>query len=283
VKDVCVKDGAIFTPGESFSKIWRLENIGTCTWTTEYALVFVEGDKLSASSVVPMPAYVYPGETIDLSVDLVAPEKVGDYRGYWQLRNAKGLLFGVGSEGQKSFWVDITVKEPLRERVYNFATHACEAVWESGAGELPCPGNGKDPQGFVIYMEDVRLENRHENEPTLWVHPDFAEDGWIAGTYPLFKVREGDRFWAWVGCMEESEDCRIEFRLGYIKKNSTKVKYLGEWREKNDGEMTVIEEDLSDLTGDRVQFVLYTRVRKNPEEANGFWFMPVIKRLEYFN
>ncbi len=89
-----MKDGTLFTPGETFAKTWRLQNIGTCTWTRDYALVFADGDRMAAPSVVSLPTYVYPDETIDLSVKLVAPEKIGDFRGYWQLRNDKGILFG---------------------------------------------------------------------------------------------------------------------------------------------------------------------------------------------
>lgn len=283
VEDIRVKDGTVFTPGDSFIKTWRLQNTGVCVWTPDYALVFVEGDQMNASSVIPLPAYVFPGETIDLSVSLTAPEKIGEYRSEWQLRSAKGLIFGVGNEGQNSIWVDIAVKEPLRERVYNFATNVCEAEWQSGAGDLPCTGQGKDPTGFVIFLEEANLENRAENEPTLWVHPEFTDDGWISGAYPLFNVQSGDRFSAWVGCLAGSEDCQIEFRLGYINRNSDVVRYLGEWQEKYDEAVSVIDLDLSELAGDRVQFVLYTRVRQNPGAANGFWFVPIIKRIEYFN
>ncbi len=283
VQDIRVQDGTVFTPGDSFTKTWRLQNTGACTWTPDYALVFVEGDQMKASSVVPIPAYVFPGEAIDLSVRLSAPDKIGEYRGLWKLRSAKGIVFGVGNEGQKSIWVDIAVKEPLRERVYNFANNICEAEWQSGAGDLPCSGNEKDPAGFVVYLEEAGLENRSENEPTLWVHPEFIDDGWISGTYPLFNVQAGDRFQTWVGCLEGSEDCQIEFRLGYLTRDSDVVKYLGEWREKYDKAVTTVNLDLSDLAGDPVQFVLYTRVRDNPAEANGFWFVPVIKRIEYFD
>jgi hypothetical protein len=282
VDDIRVQDGAIFTPGETFVKTWRLQNTGVCAWTTNYALVFVEGDQLEASAVVPFPAFVFPGETIDLSVNMIAPEKIGEYRGYWQLRNAEGLLFGFGDGGQNRIWVEIAVKEPLRQRVYNFATNVCEAEWQSGAGDLACPGEGKDPDGFVIYLEEARLENRSENEPTLWVHPEFTDDGWISGTYPAFTVQQGDRFQAWVGCLEGSEDCQIEFRLGYVGGDGEVIRYLKEWRENYDEAVTVINLDLSELAGDRIQFVLYTRVRQNPGAADGFWFVPVIRRIEYF-
>ncbi|PIU90073.1 MAG: hypothetical protein COS63_04110, partial [Anaerolineae bacterium CG06_land_8_20_14_3_00_57_67] len=43
VADITVPDGASFAPGAAFTKTWRLKNIGTCTWTTSYALVFVSG------------------------------------------------------------------------------------------------------------------------------------------------------------------------------------------------------------------------------------------------
>lgn len=115
------------------------------------------------------------------------------------------------------------------------------------------------------------------------MHPEFIDEGWISGAYPLFNVQAGDRFSAWVGCLAGSEDCQIEFRLGYLMRDSDVVRYLGEWQEKYDEAVTVIDLDLSELAGDRVQFVLYTRVRQNPGAANGFWFVPVIKRIEYFN
>jgi len=42
VKDITVVDGAIMAPGEGFKKTWQLSNVGSCTWTTDYDLVFVE-------------------------------------------------------------------------------------------------------------------------------------------------------------------------------------------------------------------------------------------------
>ncbi|MCE1254907.1 MAG: hypothetical protein LWX83_15340, partial [Anaerolineae bacterium] len=39
VSDVSVPDGSAFNPGQVFIKTWRLQNIGTCTWTSDYELV----------------------------------------------------------------------------------------------------------------------------------------------------------------------------------------------------------------------------------------------------
>ena len=48
IADVTVPDGTTYTPGATFQKTWRLKNIGTCTWTTSYALIFDSGNQLGA-------------------------------------------------------------------------------------------------------------------------------------------------------------------------------------------------------------------------------------------
>ena len=85
VKDVTVKDGTTFSAGTHFVKTWRLKNIGSCTWDSSYALVFISGSQMGAPKTVPFPGTVPPGSTADLSVDLVAPSKSGTYQGYWQI------------------------------------------------------------------------------------------------------------------------------------------------------------------------------------------------------
>ncbi len=109
VGDVTIPDGTILNPGDSFIKTWRLENVGACTWTSSYSLVFTNGDLMSAPSVVQLPGNVAPGQTIDLSISMVAPLSAGTYQGYWMLRDPNGNLFGVGSYGSQNFWVQIVV------------------------------------------------------------------------------------------------------------------------------------------------------------------------------
>ena len=43
VADVTIPDGTTLAPGATFAKTWRLKNIGSCTWTTSYAVVFTGG------------------------------------------------------------------------------------------------------------------------------------------------------------------------------------------------------------------------------------------------
>jgi hypothetical protein len=113
IKDISVPDGSAFAPGETFTKTWRLKNIGTCAWTSETKLVFINGSQLDGPSAAALPGYVGPGQTVDVSVTLTAPSESGHYTGYWMLRGADGSLFGTGARAQNAFFVDILVKERL--------------------------------------------------------------------------------------------------------------------------------------------------------------------------
>jgi len=111
VKDVTVPDGTILLPGERFTKTWRITNRGTCTWTPDYMLVFTSGEQMGGTSAVRLPGYVSPGQSIDISITLTAPNAKGRYTGYWMLRNPAGTLFGYGDKANKAFYVEIRVRE----------------------------------------------------------------------------------------------------------------------------------------------------------------------------
>lgn len=108
--DVTVPPGTAFLPGQSFVKTWRLRNAGTCTWTTDYALVFYTGDRMAGAAIVPFPVAVPEGSTVDLSVALVAPAGAGTYEGRWRLQNAGGVPFGIVESTDGSFGVRIVVQ-----------------------------------------------------------------------------------------------------------------------------------------------------------------------------
>jgi hypothetical protein len=99
-------------PGDHFVKTWRLVNAGSCTWTPDYALVWFSGDDLSSLHEAKLGQSVSPGQSVDLSVEMVAPNEARTYRSYWKLRNATGKLFGLGPNGDGPFWVEIAVVSP---------------------------------------------------------------------------------------------------------------------------------------------------------------------------
>lgn len=110
--DVTIPDDTIFLPDESFTKIWRLVNVGTCTWTRRYAARFFYGSLMDAPEVVYLAQDVFPGQVVEIAIDMVAPATPGIHQGNWKLQNADGALFGMGPSGDAPFWVRIVVVPP---------------------------------------------------------------------------------------------------------------------------------------------------------------------------
>ncbi|HEX5809307.1 MAG TPA: NBR1-Ig-like domain-containing protein [Anaerolineales bacterium] len=107
IKDVSIPDGAQLSAGEVFTKTWRLQNRGTCTWTSDYMLVYTGGDQMGSTTAVRLPGNVAPGQTVDVSVTLTAPASAGYHVSYWMLRNPSGALFGTGGKANEAFYVEI--------------------------------------------------------------------------------------------------------------------------------------------------------------------------------
>jgi hypothetical protein len=109
--DISVPDGSRFQPGTAFSKTWRLVNAGACSWTKEYAIIWFSGELLGAVREIPFNSTIKPGQSVDISVDMVAPRQPGPHQSNWKLRNPGGVLFGIGPTGDAPFWVRIEVVE----------------------------------------------------------------------------------------------------------------------------------------------------------------------------
>jgi hypothetical protein len=107
--DVTIPDDTEIPAGNSFTKVWRLVNTGTCNWTAEYTAVFYAGEQMQAPNEVYLSEPVAPGQSIDIDVTMIAPQKTGTYQGNWMLRNADGDIFGIGPNANDSFWVRIEV------------------------------------------------------------------------------------------------------------------------------------------------------------------------------
>lgn len=108
--DLNIPDGTFFQQDEHFTKTWRFRNEGTCTWTTDYELVFHSGEIMSGPLNQPFPTTVPPGGIVDISVDLVAPSRGGSHQGFWWFEDSSGQRFGTGSNRAITFWVQINVR-----------------------------------------------------------------------------------------------------------------------------------------------------------------------------
>ncbi|MDX9864501.1 MAG: NBR1-Ig-like domain-containing protein [Anaerolineaceae bacterium] len=108
VADITVPDNTVVAAGKVFTKTWRLRNNGTSTWTLDYKLVFSHGDDLLSPAQTKLPIQVPPGETVDIFVELTAPDQPGEYVSHWMLMNASGELFGVA--GNQTLYTKIIVE-----------------------------------------------------------------------------------------------------------------------------------------------------------------------------
>ncbi len=105
MEDVTVPDDTHMDAGQSFTKTWKFKNTGTCPWVG-YKLVFALGNQMGAPDSAPVPQTL-PGDTVDISVDLVAPAADGNYAAYFTLHTDKDQYVPIGLE--KTFWVKIIV------------------------------------------------------------------------------------------------------------------------------------------------------------------------------
>ena len=89
-----IKDDTEFGAGEAFNKSWTFKNVGTCTWNTNYKLVFASGEKMGGPTSVNFSKTVAPNDQITIEVALVAPASAGTYTGTWKLQAEDGAQFG---------------------------------------------------------------------------------------------------------------------------------------------------------------------------------------------
>jgi hypothetical protein len=276
LSDVTYPDGSLVSRNNTFVKIWRLKNVGTCTWTTSYALVFTGGDQINGPSATSLPQNVSPGGIIELPVTLKASNTDGHYRGYWKLRNASGALFGIGAQADTAFWVDIKVTGPSFI-AYSFVANYCSADWTNNDGALPCPGTDGAIAGYVIKLDAPVMENGStEDEPGLLTEPKDTNNGFISGQYPSFKVKAGDRFRALVNCQHNSKKCDVIFKFQY--RNNGQVKTLASWHEIYEGKFYPVDLDLSSLSGETVKFILFVSANGAQNNDNALWLNPHIIR-----
>jgi hypothetical protein len=286
ITDVTVKDGTQMSKGEDFTKTWRIRNSGTCTWDDDYTVVYEGGTNLASKSSFSLPKEVKPGETVDISIAMEAPDDNGTYRSEWVIRSDSGSEFGVNGSGGSAgvpFFALIRVgagggsSGGSGNVRYDFADNLCDADWESGSkNNLPCPGAQQGSDGFVMVLQNPDLETHQEDEPAIWMRPDHAGSGYISGIFPDFTVKDGDHFTAVIGCLDNNSDCRVTFTLSYLRSNGNEVQ-LGSWDEKFDNQARTLNIDLSNLAGDTINIVLTVDTGNQYfNQANGFWFVPQI-------
>uniref|UniRef100_A0A6C0HRR7 Nbr1 FW domain-containing protein n=1 Tax=viral metagenome TaxID=1070528 RepID=A0A6C0HRR7_9ZZZZ len=108
VRDVTFPDGSKIEKNQHFKKTWLIKNTGI-DWPEGIVLenTGIEVHVLKNTGVVVRKSIslketkmefkvpsVESGETVEISADLVAPNKIGEYIYYFRLKNAEGKNFG---------------------------------------------------------------------------------------------------------------------------------------------------------------------------------------------
>ncbi len=285
VKDVTIPDDINLAPGEKFTKIWRLQNTGSCPWTIGYLLYFESGDSMDAPDSLELTSEtIQPGDTVDVSVDMIAPQEPGMYQGNWKIRNVKGDGFGVGTYS-KAFWVKINVVEGA-EMMFDFNIHANEAVWGSGSipvdtidlgvDSLTFDHQGAPGDPYVSLENEQNLEGGKISGILLSAYPPVGKGNYIIGRFPDYIVKAGDFLFGRVGLITNPDgNCGngdVNFRINLITGGDpSTVTTLGEWHEICDDLMKSLEIDLDNYKGDTVQIFLSVIANTNSEKNFAVW------------
>lgn len=263
IADVTVLDGTIYKVGDNFTKTWRLRNAGSCTWTPAYSLVFNSGNQMNAPASVSFPNQnTAPGQTIDLSVAMTAPNVSGAVYSYWKLKNANGGTFGIGFNADRAFWVQIQVSTSGGGTNYDFAKNVAAAVWTNGTGA------GQ-------FLENPRLEDGTTfNGLGIEMVPGNSSGSFIQAEYPVIHVQSGDHFQSIVNCEYLATGCYVRFSLNYKTGSDPTVRTFWTFREAYDGLYYRANLDLGALAGQDIKFILRVDTLGSPASARALWAGP---------
>jgi hypothetical protein len=167
IQDISVPDGSQFSPGDLFTKTWRFQNTGSCTWTPAYQVVFDHGDLLGAPSAFGMPAYVNPGQIVDISMNMQAPNNPGIYEGFWRFMAPNGTTFGIGLTASADFDIQIVVGSltPVFE-----VRHVTMSV-DTSSVTTTCP------PGYTFTISAVIITNGPGDVTYVWEFSDGSNSG----------------------------------------------------------------------------------------------------------
>lgn len=102
---------ATVQPNTLFYKSWYVQNVGSCTWNGEFAIVHYDGLQMNG----PTPTYlganvaVPPGDFVTITIPLWTGPQTGDFSSYWLMSDDNGVLFGGGPEHNQPLVVIVHV------------------------------------------------------------------------------------------------------------------------------------------------------------------------------
>jgi Ig-like domain from next to BRCA1 gene len=94
--------------GKKFEKVWTFRNDGPEAWPADTKFMFTNGEQFGQIEK-RLEEEVGPQKYVDVSIEFVAPEKVGKYCAFYRFAHGKNERFG------QKVWCDIMVIESENE------------------------------------------------------------------------------------------------------------------------------------------------------------------------
>lgn len=96
-------DGTVLAPGTDFDAIWTIKNIGRRDWNDQFYFKYIAGAPEGAFFDHDMLPKTAMGDSVTVTVDMVAPQEPGTYTSQWALVNDNAVTFF-------KFFITIVVK-----------------------------------------------------------------------------------------------------------------------------------------------------------------------------
>ena len=174
-----------------------------------------------------------------------------------------------------------TPSTPLGTIALDFVALLCDAQWMNGAQHLTaCPPANADRSGGYAAAIDPTTEGLPANTPVILAFPGTYSAA-IFLRYPTFKVHAGDRFRATLRCSGPANSlCDVQFALEYYDAKGKYHSPFMQWNYNPSMPDIHLDEDLSSLAGQSVDFVLALRPENNTSapQDGALWIAPVIYR-----
>ena len=237
ISDITIPDGMVITPYTLFTKTWYIKNVGDCTWNSKYSLIYQSGAEVGQAKSFPIlnPGYyIKPGESLAVSAQLQAPDKVGNtYTTYWAMKTDRDEVIGAGDA--KNVYLSSNFRvEPVFDVIQNFNSLTCY----DDHGYFTCGlRNQSAEHGAVYFEQSPNFESgRNQGKPAIVVAPPLGENTVVRFEFGPLRFPRGSWFYTNFCCFPNTPTCDSQIRL-YVRKPGYGETLVQEIREWNDGFM----------------------------------------------
>ncbi|HJR81825.1 MAG TPA: CAP domain-containing protein [Anaerolineales bacterium] len=150
VMDVTIPDNSDVVGGAIFTKTWRVRNTGTCVWGPGYRLEHYSDEQMGVITPVQFDV-AYPGEEVEISVDLRAANSLGTHRGNFVIKNPAGLIMSIDEDSR--LWVIINVTNTVT--MTPTATRTPTTVAGTPSGSVTATSTGATGTASDAILADV--------------------------------------------------------------------------------------------------------------------------------